>query len=238
MALTDTAIKNVKASEKPQKLFDGGGLFLLVAPNGGKWWRLKYRFGGKEKLISVGCYPEVSLKGARDRRDEHRKQLASDIDPGAQRKAEKLAKEIAGENSFEKVALEWLDARHEKWTKQTKARIKTRLLREVFPAIGKRPVSEIATPEVTALLLKVQSRGVIETAHRCFRDIRRVFRYAIATHRATTNPAAQIEAGDVLKPNVAKHHASVTSPREIGALIRAIQTYQGHAVAIYPSAAK
>ncbi len=171
MALTDTAIKNVKISEKPQKLFDGGGLFLLVAPNGGKWWRLKYRFGGKEKLISV-------------------------------------------------------------------ARIKTRLLREVFPAIGKRPVSEIVTPEVTALLLKVQSRGVIETAHRCFRDIRRVFRYAIATHRATTNPAAQIEAGDVLKPNVAKHHASVTSPREIGALIRAIQTYQGHAVAIYPSAAK
>jgi len=243
MPLTDTAIKNVKASDKPQKLFDGGGLFLLVSPEGGKWWRLKYRFRGKEKLLSLGTYPDVALKEARKRRDAHREQLASDVDPGMLRKREKIAQRIAGENSFEKVALLWLDSKSggdpdksgrpdkRQMSDATKARIRIRLEREVFPVLGPRPISEIETPEITDLLTKIQSRGVIETAHRCYRDIKRVFRFAVATHRAKSNPAAQVEAVDVLRANVPRHHASVTAPAAIGSLMRAIATYQGHIAA-------
>ena len=146
MALTDTAVRKAKPRTKPIKLFDERGLFLLVAPNGGKWWRFRYRFDGKEKLLSLGIYPDVGLKAARDRRDEARKQVADGIDPGQNRKAMKAVKADQAANSFEVVAREWFEKHKQAWATNHSDKIIRRFERDVFPWIGARPVADIAAP--------------------------------------------------------------------------------------------
>ena len=143
MSLTAAAIRNLSPQEKPQKLFDAGGLFLLVSPTGGKWWRLKYRFAGREKLLSLGTYPDVGLKDARERRDEARRQLASRIDPAEHRKAAKSAKRTGATNSFEVVAREWIVKYTPSWAASHESKVSARLERDIFPWIGARPVGEI-----------------------------------------------------------------------------------------------
>jgi len=146
MPLTDTAIRNAKPRDKARKLFDGGGLYLEVAPSGGKWWRLKYRYGGKEKRLSLGVYPDVSLKEARERRDEARKLLANDINPSENRKATKAAKVERAANSFEAVAREWYGKHSPNWSASHGDRIIRRLERDIFPWIGGKPIAEINAP--------------------------------------------------------------------------------------------
>ena len=223
MALNDTAIRNKKAGAKPIKFFDEGGLFLLVTPNGGKWWRFKYRYQGKEKLLSLGTYPDTPLLAARQKRDQARKLLATGVDPSAQRKAEKA--EHNHENTFEGVTREWLAKFAPKWTKAQPDRILRRLELDVFPTIGNRPIGQITAPELLTALRRIEARGVVETAHRAMQSCGQVFRYAIATGRAERNPAADLRGA--LSPNVVKHHASITDTRQVGQLLRDISAYEG-----------
>ncbi|MEW6489347.1 MAG: integrase arm-type DNA-binding domain-containing protein [Thermodesulfobacteriota bacterium] len=225
MPLTDTAIRNAKPATKPRKLSDERGLYLEVAPSGGKWWRLKYRFGGKEKRLSLGVYPDVGLKDARDRRDDARKLLANGIDPGAVRKAEKAAGTVRAANSFEVVAREWYAKFSPGWVPSHGGRILRRLEKDVFPWIGARPVAEVAAPELLRVVRRIESRGALETAHRALQNCGQVFRYAVATGRADRDPSGDLRGA--LPPVKERHHPSITDPKEIGALLRAIDDYTG-----------
>ena len=225
MALTATSIKNARAVDKPLKLFDGGGLYLLVNTNGSRWWRFKYRYLGKEKLLSFGTYPDISLKEARDRRDEARKQLAAGIDPGEHRKAMKTTLAVRGENSFEIVAREWFAKYSPNWAAGHSDKIIRRLERDIFPWLGGRPIAEITAPDLLATLRRIESRGAIETAHRAQQNCSQVFRYAVATGRAERDSTADLRGA--LTPVKERHHASITDPKRVGELMRAIDGYRG-----------
>jgi integrase len=224
MPLTDSKARNAKPKKNQFKLFDTDGLFLLVSPAGGKWWRFKYRLGGKEKLISLGTYPEVSLAQARARRDEARKQVADGIDPSQARKALKAAK-VQNESTFEVVAREWHSKFTLTWTPGHAITIKSRLEYNVFPWIGGRPINEIKAPELLMVLRRIESRGALETAHRVRTICGQVFRYAVATGRAERDPAADLRGA--LPQVKSKHLSAVTKPEEVAGLLRAIDGYQG-----------
>ena len=222
--LTDTAVRNAKPGAKAIKLFDGGGLYLEVAPAGGKWWRLKYRLGGKEKRISLGVYPDVSLKDARERRDAARKLIANGIDPSQARKEEKA--EIAADAmTFEKVAREWFIKFKENWTTGHAERTMRRLEADVFPWIGARPIRDILAPELLTTIRRIEARGAIETAHRTLQNCGQVFRYAVASGHADRDISGDLRGA--IAPSKEKHHASVTDPKDVAALLRIIETYQG-----------
>jgi len=224
MPLTDTAIRNAKPGPKPQRLFDGGGLYLEVAPSGGKWWRFKYRFGGKEKRFSLGVYPDVSLKDAREKRIEARKLLAAGVDPAAARKSEK-AEQQADAETFELVARQWHEKFTPTWTPGHAARIMTALEKDAFPWIGSKPIRELTPPEVLAVARRVESRGALETAHRLVGMIGMACRYAVACGMAESDPTASLKGA--LPPSSVQHHASITRPEEVGQLLRAIEGYSG-----------
>ncbi len=238
MPLTDAQIRNAKPSDKPIRLFDGGGLYLEIAPSGGKWWRLKYRFGGKEKRLSLGVYPETPLagrkdtktgqwivKGARDKRDEARRLIAERVDPSAHRQAMKHAAANREANSFEVVAREWYGKHSPNWAEGHKRAIIQRLERDVFPWLGARPISDITGPELLAALRRVESRGALETAHRELGYCGQVFRYAVATGRATRDPSGDLRGA--LPPAREQHFPAITEPKRVGELLRAIDGYEG-----------
>lgn len=225
MALSDTAIKNAKPGAKPIKLTDEKGMFLLIAPAGGKWWRLKYRFGGKEKLLSLGTYPEVSLKAARDRRDDARKLLADGVDPSENRKAVKSAKTERAANSFEVIAREWYSKKLPGWAASNAEKIIRRLENDAFPWLGGRPIAEITPPELLKTLRRIEERGAVESAHRMRYYFGQIFRYAIATGRADRDVAADLRGA--LSTAETQHRAAITEPKAIGALLRAMDDYQG-----------
>ncbi|MDB5969058.1 MAG: integrase [Hydrocarboniphaga sp.] len=224
MPLTATAIRNVKPAAKAQRLFDGGGLYLEVAPNGGKWWRLKYRFGGKEKRISFGVFPDVSLSDAREKRDEARKLLGKGIDPGESRKALKAAVEKASD-SFEVIAREWFAKHKPNWVESHSSKVEARLERDLFPWLGMRPIASITAPDVLATLRRIEFRGALDTAHRAKQDCGAVFRYAVATGRAERDPTGDLRGA--LPPAKGGHFATITDPKAIGELLRATGTYSG-----------
>jgi integrase len=226
MSLTDVAIRSAKPQPKPFKLFDSGGLHLLITPKGGKWWRLKYRFAGKEKALSFGVYPDVTLKSAREKRDAARQKLAAGIDPGEARKAEKVAQ--AGAESFEAIAREWYAKFSPGWEASHGDRILRRLENDIFPWLGKRPIGEIKAPEMLAVLHRIESRGALGTAHRALQNCGQVFRYAVATGRAERDPTRDLKGA--LPPPKEKHHASIIDPKRIAELLRAIDTYEGYFV--------
>lgn len=225
MALTDPAIRNAKPSHKPVRLFDAGGLYIEISPSGGKWWRLKYRFNGKEKRLSLGVYPQVGLKEARQRRDSARKLLADGIDPGVARKTAKTTSTEARTNSFETVAREWFAKFSPNWTPDHADRIIRRFERDMFPWIGGCPIGEMTAPELLAALRRIESRGAVETAHRVMQNCSQVFRYAVATGRAERDPSTDLRGA--LPPVKGKHFASLTDPKAIGELLRAVNGYQG-----------
>ncbi len=225
--LSDTKIRSAKPKQSEYKLFDGGGLFLLVTPSGGKLWRLKYRFDGKEKVLALGSYPAISLVDARARRDEARKQIAHGIDPGVVRKAMKQAKATETE-TFEVIAREWHAKFASTWTPTHAGTIMSRLERDLFPWIGGKPINEIKAPELLAVLRRVESRGALESAHRIRTIAGQVFRYAVATGRADRDPSGDLK-GALPQPRE-KHHAAITDPKEVAPLLRAIDSYQGHYV--------
>ena len=222
--LTDAAIRNAKPAAKPLRLFAGGGLYLEVAPAGGKWWRLKYRFGGKEKRISFGVYPEVSLKDAREKRDVARKLLAQGIDPGAERKATKAIE--SGSGSFEAVAREWhAKFANTEWSETHSKNILNRLEKNVFPWLGSRPVDEIKSPEIINVFRMVEARGHLETLHRTLANCGQVFRYAIATSRATMDPTYKMN--EAFPKPIKRHFSAIIDPQEAAPLLRAIDEYHG-----------
>lgn len=221
MPLTELQIKNAKPTEKVQRLFDGGGLYLEISPSGGKLWRLKYRVDGREKRLSFGPYPTVTLKEAREKREKAKKLLVDGIDPGAAKKAEKEAE--AG--SFEAVTKEWLDKYNPSWTPGHADRIARRLERDVFPWLGGKPINQITPPELLSTLRRVETRGHVETAHRILASCGQVFRYAIATGRAEKDITQDLRGA--LPPVKVKHLASIIDPKEIGAMLRAFDEYDG-----------
>ncbi|MBN3779814.1 integrase arm-type DNA-binding domain-containing protein [Burkholderia sp. Ac-20345] len=225
MPLTDTTIRNTKPTEKPIKLFDGGGLFLLVTPAGQRYWRLKYRADGKEKLLALGVYPEVTLATARRKRDEAREKLAAGIDPGAAKKAEKRTQRLSAENSFEAVAREWHAKYAASWSESHGARILRRLEVDAFPWIGGAPIADIEPPDVLDALRRVEKRGALETAHRLQANISQVCRYAVATSRAKRDVTADLRGA--LPPVQTEHMAAITDPKQVAELLRAIDGYHG-----------
>ncbi len=225
MTLTDTAIRTAKPTTKPQRFFDGGGLYLEVSPAGGKLWRLKYRHGGKEKRLALGTYPDTRLKDAREKRDAARKLLAAGVDPGEQRKAEKAAGEERASNSFEVIAREWFAKHEPQWTLGHSSKVIARLENDAFPWLGGRPIADITAKELLATVNRIVDRGAVETAHRVLQYCAQVLRYAIVTGRAERNPASDLRGA--LPPVKQTHRAAITEPHAIGGLLRAIEGYQG-----------
>jgi integrase len=224
--LTDTKVKNAKAGAKAIRLPDGGGLYLLVTPAGGKLWRWKYRYAGQEKLMAFGKYPEVSLSEARDEHGKARKLLKDDVDPMAQRKTKKTANKVAAENSFQTIAEAW----HGHWSVGRNLRHAEAVLRrmkaDIFPVIGSTIVSEIEAPDLVAMVKAIEQRGASDIAKRALETSGQVFRYAIAYGYATRNPAADIKPRDILK-SVPKQNFARIDAKALPNLLRSIEVYQG-----------
>lgn len=223
MALSDVKIRNCKPPEKQIKLFDADGLFLLVTPQGGKYFRFKYRFDGKEKLLALGTYPEISLSDARMRRDEARKKVAHGIDPGAVRKAQKQA-ETAETETFEVITREWHTKFTPTWTSGYAEKLLSALDRDIFPWIGARPIKDLKAPELLAVLRRIEGRA-LETSHRMRGLLGQIFRYAVATGRAERDPAADLR-GALPQPKE-RHYPAIVDPKEAAPLLRAIDGYKG-----------
>jgi integrase len=225
--LSAARVRDAKPREKPYKLFDERGLYLLVTPSAdqhrGRLWRFRYRHNGGEKLLALGTYPDVSLKRAREKRDEARRLLAEGVDPNVQRKTERAAQT----ETFEAIGREWQTHRAKTTAAITQQKA-TWLLEQIFAEIGGRPIREVAAPELLAALRKIEARGHHESAHRAKQKCGQVFRYAIATGRAERDISADLRGA--LVPVVAKNHAALTDPAEIGALLRAIDSYEGQPV--------
>src|ERR1017187_6594913 len=225
MPLTDVAIRNAKPRTKAFKLYDTGGLHLEVSPGGGKWWRLKYRFNGKENRISLGTYPEVSLSNARERRDKERRLLADHVDPSQNRKLEKTTQANRDANSFEEVAREWVGKFSPSWA-PAHAKRKIRLFeRDIFPWIGQRPIAEITAPELLSVLNRIEKRGVSETERRAFVSCGQVFRFAVASGRAERDPSSDLRGA--LPPVKPEHFPAVTEPESLGSILRVFDGYEG-----------
>ncbi len=225
MPLSATAIEKAKPHEKPVKLFDGGGLFLLIQPSGRKWWRFKYRFQGKEKLLSLGVYPHISLAVARKRRDEAKELVAQGIDPSVERKISKAAETGTGENTFEAIAREWLAKNSPVWSPGHTYKITRRLELNIFPWFKGRAIESIAASELLKCLRRVEARNASETAHRALENCGAVFRYAVATGRAERDISSDLRGA--LLPTKEKHHPSITDPKKVGVLMRAMDGYIG-----------
>jgi integrase len=222
MKLKDTTVRNVRPTAKPQKLSDGGGLHLLVQPNGSKLWRLSYRFEGKQKTLALGIYPSVSLGDARTGRDEAKKLLARSVDPSAQRKRSGMG------TSFKAVAEELIAKVEREGRAQVTLSKKRWLLAFVYPAFGDRPVGEVTAHDLLALLREIEGRGLFETAKRLRSTCGMVFRYAIATQRAERDPSADLRGA--LTTHQVIHRAAIVDPAKIGPLLRAIDGFDGQTV--------
>jgi integrase len=225
-ALTDKAANLAKPRDAAYKLTDGNGLYLLVNPTGSKLWRWKYRVGGKEKLMALGQYPDVSLLQARAARDAARKQLAADVDPMEQRKADSQSRAKASANSFEAVARLWWASWKPARSVQHAGQVMRRFEADVFPRIGARPVSAIEAPDLVSMLKAIAARGAMDLAKRALQTSSQVFRYAIAHGLASRNPAADIRPSDVLPSRKKKNLARIEG-RELPDLLRHIDAYQG-----------
>ncbi len=229
--LSDVEIKKAKPQEKPHKLFDGGGLYLLVTPTGGKLWNLKYNFSGKEKKLSFGAYPAVSLADARQRRDDAKKLLANGQDPGAIKKALQDAAivEAAVEiNTFEKVALEWYAKNKKVWVESHSVSIKGRLNTYILPAFGNKPITEITPVDIRSMLLDIEARGLRETGKRVKVIVGQICRYAIALGYAQYDPSGSLKLSELYaKVTDERHHAALVKPKEVAELLRAIDSFQG-----------
>jgi integrase len=224
MPLTQNEILHAKATDKPRKLFDGDGLYLLVNPNGSKWWRFKYRFDGKERGISFGVYPDVSLKRARELRDNARRLVASAIDPSTKRQQAKIERAT----TFEGVAREWLGTQAKKLAPVTFSKARWMLETFIFPDLGSRPMGDITPADLLDVLRKVEKRGTHETAHRVKQRVGQVFRYGIGTRQATRDITQDLRGA--LAPVVTKNHAAIVDPQGIAQLLRSIDGYQGQPV--------
>lgn len=227
MPLTDTTVRNAKPGVKPVKISDERGLHLMVTPSGGKLWRFRYAFSGKEKLLSLGAYPDVSLAGARDRRDQARKQLANGVDPSEQRKAAKATRAGLAANTFEVIGREWYAKAMADKAETTKQKLLRRLEVDVFPWIGARPVADLLPADLVRIIERIEQRGAVDLAKRVYNAVGRIFKYAVTKGFANSNPAQTIDLNLILTQKGVQHHASVTDPKAVGELLRAIDGFTG-----------
>lgn len=226
MALTDSAIRKSKPTDKSYKQFDGGGLYIEVSPSGGKLWRLKYRYAGKERLLSLGKYPTVTLADARGKREAAKKLLSDGFDPGAVKQQEKTRKILLAANSFEVVAREWFESYLTTKSEGYKNKVVRLLERDAFPYIGSRPIAELTAPEILAVVKRVESRGLRETAHRLLQTSGQVIRHAIRDGRAQNDPTVALRGA--LTPVQSKHMAAPTEePVKVGAILRMLDAFVG-----------
>jgi len=221
--LSDTQIRKAKPAEKDYKLSDGGGMFLLVTKLGSKLWRLNYRFAGQQKTLALGIYPDVSLALARERREAARGDLARGVDPGLTKKLCRISG--ASENSFEVVAREWHAKFAHTWVPSHAKHKLERIEKNVLPWLGQRPIYEITAPEVLSVLRRLESRGILDTAHRVRFECGQIFRYAIATGRAERDPTADLKGA--LPPVKNGHYEAPIDPKDVAPLLCAIDVYEG-----------
>ena len=223
--LSDVAVKNAAPKDKPFKLSDGAGLYLEIMPTGSKYWRLKFRYAGKEKRLALGVYPAVTLKAARKAARDARDGLAAGIDPTETRRQDKLERSVGAANSFRAVALEWYEKEKPHWSESHIKRAGWLLEKNLFPWLGHRPIAEINPPELLATLRKTESKGTLETAHRAKQIAGQIFRYAVATGRTERDPTPDLK-GALATPK-GGHHAAIIDPKEVGDLLRAIDGFRG-----------
>ena len=225
MALTSLAVKQAQPAGKTKRLYDERGLYLELSPAGGKWWRLKYRFASKEKRLSLGVYPDISLKEARAARDEARRLIAQGVDPSARRKEIRRQRVVDAENSFEVVAREWFQKQAPIWSDIHQKNVISKLEKNIFPYLGHDTVAAVSAPNLLRVLRKIEERGAIETAHRTLSICGQVFRYAIATARAERDVAADLKGA--LPPVKRKHLPAIVDPERLSALLLEIDGYSG-----------
>lgn len=225
MPLSNTTILNAKPADKPYALTDERGLSIQIQPNAGKWWRFRYRYDGKAKMLSLGVYPDVSLKDARDRREIARKLLANGVDPSENRKAQKATRTERAANSFEVICREWLEQRKDTVEPEQTTKTLARMVNDVFPWIGGKAITEITASDVLSVMRRMDERGARYTAHRVRSEISRAFRYAIATGRAERDPCPDLKGA--IPSAKETHFASITDPKEVGELLRAIGGFRG-----------
>jgi integrase len=227
MPLTNTAIRNISPRTKAFKLSDQKGMYLLVNKTG-KYFRFDYRYGGKRKTLALGVYPDISLAEARKKLEEARRLLENDVDPAQYRKKTKGLKIEQTENGFESIAREWFTKNTHTWTQGHSRTIIRRLEQNAFPWLGGCPIKSITAPELLSVLQRIESRGALETAHRVKQICGQIFRYAIATGRAERDPSADLRGA--LPPTKPKRMATITDPKQVGELLRAIDTYKGNLI--------
>lgn len=235
--LTDQKVKTAKPGDKPLRMSDGGGLYLLIQVSGAKWWRLDYTVGGKRKTLSLGVYPAVTLANARRRSEDAQEMVANGTDPSDTRKQAKATQKKeqeaerrieAGEpaiDSFEELAREWYAKYSLNWAEHHGDRIIRRFERDIFPWIGGRPIADVSAPELLNVIRRIESRGALETAHRALGNCGQVFRYAVATGRAVRDPSGDLRGA--LPPPKGEHFAAVTEPKQVAELLRTLDGYQG-----------
>lgn len=230
MALTILLINNTKPGEKPIKLADGGGLYLLITPKDGRWWRFDYRFGGKRKTLSVGVYPDVGLKDAREKHAALKRQLADGVDPGESRRIQKAAKQERANGSFEVVAREWFARFSPGWAPSHASKIIRRLEREIFPWLGGCPIAEIKATDLLRAVKRTEDRGVLETAHRALQNCGQVFRYAVAHGMCERDPTVDLRGA--LPPVKGRHFAAIIDPAGVAKLLRAFDDFKGRSFVV------
>lgn len=228
MPLNAAKLRNIKITDKTQRLYDEKGLYLEVTPKGKTWWRFKYRFNDKEKRISLGVFPDVLLGAAREKRDEARKLIANGIDPSEHRKVMKNVELERSANSFEVVVREWFLKHSSNWVKSHAEKIIQRFERDIFPWIGATPISEVTPPILLSVIRRIEERGALETAHRALSNCGQVFRYAIATGRAERDSSQDLKGA--LPPVKVKHFAAQTNPQRFGELLKIFDGYEGSLV--------
>lgn len=230
MKLTHTACKNAPSADKPRKMADGGGLYLEIMPNGSKYWRLKYRMNGKEKRLAIGVFPQVGLADAREEREKAKKLIATGQDPSELKKLEKLTKQVSAENSFEEVAREWHEKQADGWTEKYAKTVMTRFESDIFPKIGSRPISEITALELLSVIRIIEKRGAIDVAGRAKQTSGQVFRYAIATGRATNDPSKDLKGA--LKTRKVQSHAFLKE-KDLPEYLKKLAEYDGDRLTRY-----
>lgn len=225
MALSDTAIRTAKACDKPRKFADEKGMYLLVQPTGAKLWRMDYRFDNKRKTLALGTYPEITLAQARAKRDDARKLLAQEVDPGAKRKLDKQERRLSQENTFESLGREWMKVKGKEWTETYASKTKACLERHAFPSIGNRPIKEITAPDLLAMLRAIEKRGTVDMAHRVQQHCGAIFRFAVACGKALGDPTPALKGA--LSTKKQGHYAALTDPKDYADLLRSIDEYRG-----------
>lgn len=236
LPLTDKSISAAKPKDKPYKLYDGHGLYLIIRPQGGKWWRIDYSFQRKRKTLSLGTYPNVSLQQARLKRDRIKSDIANEIDPSSERKVIKLIQTVEEEkaiNTFENLALAHLQRIEGNLSDSYYKKISRALERDIYPYLGKKPINDISRSELLNAIQKIEERGAVESAHRILNLCSQVFKYAVTIGKAPHNITADIDKRYALRPSKERNYPTITNPKKIGHLLRAIETYEGDPVTRY-----